>query len=96
MLIGQSHAADRAPFAGCVSWLGPGRPEFRDTAMVFWKQLRNMHNTDGLYCTMLAGDNLGCNGNHYTFGASADSAYEYMLKQWILTGGKDTVSCPYL
>lgn len=67
-----------------------GRPEFRDTAMVFWKQLRNMHNTDGLYCTMLAGDNLGCNGNHYTFGASADSAYEYMLKQWILTGGKDT------
>ncbi len=64
--------------------------------MVFWKHLRDMHNTDGLYCTMLSGDNLGCNGNHYTFGAAADSAYEYMLKQWILTGGKDTVSCRYL
>ncbi|GIL55013.1 hypothetical protein Vafri_10677 [Volvox africanus] len=61
-----------------------GRPEFRDTAMVPWSKLLAMQNMDGLYCTFLNGDSLSCHGNHYTFGASADSAYEYMLKQWIL------------
>ncbi|EFJ41245.1 alpha-1,2-mannosidase [Volvox carteri f. nagariensis] len=61
-----------------------GRPEFRDTAMIPWQKLTSMQDLDGLYCTFLNGDSLGCSGNHYTMGASADSAYEYMLKQWIM------------
>ncbi|KXZ54812.1 hypothetical protein GPECTOR_4g883 [Gonium pectorale] len=68
-----------------------GRPEYRETAMVTWYQLAQMNNMDGLYCTNLNGDSLTCNGNHFTFGAAADSAYEYMLKQWILTNGSDTI-----
>ena len=59
--------------------------------MVFWDRLGSMPSTDGLYCTMLYGDSMSCNGNHFTFGAAADSAYEYMLKQWILTNGTDKV-----
>jgi hypothetical protein len=55
-----------------------------------WKIVQSMSNDDGLYCTFLNGDSLSCLGNHYTFGASADSAYEYMLKQWILNS-EDTV-----
>lgn len=66
-----------------------GRPEFRNKAMVFWDRLGSMPNSEGLYCTMLYGDSMSCNGNHYTFGAAADSTYEYMLKQWILTNGTD-------
>lgn len=69
-----------------------GREEFRDAAMVFWYELMNAPSADGLYCTFLNGENLQCNGNHFTFGASADSTYEYMLKQWILSNGTDTVS----
>eukprot|EP00198_Chlamydomonas_reinhardtii_P010757 XP_001700094.1 alpha-1,2-mannosidase [Chlamydomonas reinhardtii] len=66
-----------------------GRPEFRDTAMKTWPIIKSMPSMDGLYCTMLNADLLSCNGNHYTFGASADSTYEYMLKQWVLTNGTD-------
>jgi hypothetical protein len=50
--------------------------------MLAWERLRESRDLDGLYCTMLGGDGLTCNGNHYTFGSAADSAYEYMLK-WV-------------
>ncbi|KAG2434808.1 hypothetical protein HXX76_007693 [Chlamydomonas incerta] len=66
-----------------------GRPEFRETAMKTWPIIKSMPSMDGLYCTMLNADMLSCNGNHYTFGAAADSTYEYMLKQWVLTNGTD-------
>ena len=59
--------------------------------MKTWPIIKSMPSMDGLYCTMLNADLLSCNGNHYTFGASADSTYEYMLKQWVLTNGTDEV-----
>ncbi len=59
--------------------------------MKTWPIIKSMPSMDGLYCTMLNADMLSCNGNHYTFGASADSTYEYMLKQWVLTNGTDEV-----
>ena len=71
--------------------MNAGRPEYGNAAMVFWHELLLAPSADGLYCTMLSGESLGCNGNHFTFGASADSTYEYMLKQWILSNGTDTV-----
>jgi hypothetical protein len=38
------------------------------------------------------GDALACMDAHeYGLGASSDSFYEYMLKQWLLSGGKDRV-----
>jgi hypothetical protein len=30
--------------------------------------------------------------HEYGLGASSDSFYEYMLKQWLLSGGKERVS----
>ncbi|KAG2490849.1 hypothetical protein HYH03_010767 [Edaphochlamys debaryana] len=69
-----------------------GYPGYREAAMKTWQVLAQLPNTDGLMCTMLNGDSLTCNGNHYTFGAAADSTYEYMLKQWILTNGTDQIT----
>ncbi|KAJ9518727.1 hypothetical protein QJQ45_018696 [Haematococcus lacustris] len=66
-----------------------GRPEFQEASMLFWYALLQLKDGDGLYCTNFQGDSLSCSGNHYTMGAAADSAYEYMLKQWILSAGKD-------
>lgn len=71
-----------------------GRPEFREAGMLFWYTLLNMDNTDGLYCTMMDASRSPpvCNGHHYTLGSMADSAYEYMLKQWVLSDGEDQAS----
>ncbi len=60
-------------------------------SMLFWYNLLTLDNTDGLYCTSFDADNFRCYGNHYTFGAAADSMYEYMLKQWVMTNGTDEV-----
>lgn len=68
-----------------------GRPEFREAGMLFWYSIAFFPDTDGLYCTQMDGLNFRCNGNHYTFGSMADSAYEYMLKQWVLSNGEDEV-----
>ena len=68
-----------------------GRPEFREAGMLFWYSIAFFADTDGLYCTQMDGFNFRCSGNHYTFGSMADSAYEYMLKQWVLSNGEDEV-----
>ncbi len=36
-------------------------------------------------------EGYGCHQDFYTLGAEADSTYEYMLKQWILSAGEDEV-----
>jgi hypothetical protein len=69
-----------------------GRPEFREAGMLFWYSIAFFPDTDGLYCTQMDGLYFRCNGHHYTFGSMADSAYEYMLKQWVLSNGEDEVS----
>jgi mannosyl-oligosaccharide alpha-1,2-mannosidase len=68
-----------------------GRPEFREAAMLFWYQLSLLENTDGLYCVGFDGASIHCAGNRYSWGSAADSAYEYMLKQWVLSAGQDEV-----
>eukprot|EP00798_Chlamydomonas_sp_ICE-L_P014757 gene14757-20806_t len=68
-----------------------GNPIYRDLSMTFWYNLYNLAETDGLYCTMFDADAFTCLGNKYSFGSSADSMYEYMLKQWVLTDRKDEV-----
>ena len=59
--------------------------------MLFWYQLMMMEDVDGLYCTSFDGDNARCSGYMLTMGSCADSAYEYMLKQWVMTHGTDEV-----
>ena len=59
--------------------------------MLFWYNLALLENTDGLFCMGFDGNSMKCGGNHYTWGAAADSAYEYMLKQWVLSNGQDEV-----
>ena len=59
--------------------------------MLFWYDLMLLENTDGLFCMGFDGNSLRCQMHHYTWGSAADSAYEYMLKQWVLTNGEDKV-----
>lgn len=59
--------------------------------MLFWYDLLLLENTDGLFCMGFDGNSMRCQNNHYSWGSAADSAYEYMLKQWVLTDGEDKV-----
>jgi hypothetical protein len=68
-----------------------GREEFSNAGMLTWYQIQQMPNIDGLYCTGFNADNMACTDSKYGFGAAADSAYEYMLKQWVLSAGQDKV-----
>ncbi|KAI9276003.1 glycoside hydrolase [Sporodiniella umbellata] len=50
-----------------------------------------MKNTDGVYAH-LVNVNTGLPiGEHYTWGGMADSFYEYLIKQLVVSGGKDQV-----
>jgi hypothetical protein len=68
-----------------------GREEFTNAGMLTWYQIMQMPTIDGLYCTGFNADSLACTDSKYGFGAAADSAYEYMLKQWVLSKGEDKV-----
>lgn len=74
-----------------------GRPEFAAAAMSFWRHLPRLAaagGCDGLLPTWFAGSDMQQTGGkevQYGMGASADSAYEYMLKQWIMSGKEDRV-----
>jgi hypothetical protein len=35
---------------------------------------------------------MDCVTSHFQLGAPSDSFYEYMLKQWVMSGKRDTVS----
>lgn len=59
--------------------------------MAFLNVASRLPSVDGLLCTDFMGDDLQCTKLFYTFGAMADSFYEYTLKQWILSKGQDTV-----
>lgn len=61
--------------------------------MRFWKRVTSLGDCDGLYCVWFDAESMSCVGSdqEISFGASADSFYEYMLKQWIMTGKQDTV-----
>eukprot|EP00798_Chlamydomonas_sp_ICE-L_P007455 gene7455-595_t len=69
-----------------------GRKEFADAALHFWEKLPLLESCDGLYCTWFDAEMMVCTDvmGEYSFGASSDSLYEYMLKQWLLSGKTDT------
>ena len=62
-----------------------GRQEFADAGMQFWYALLAMENWDGLFCQGLSTGHLDCSNPKLTLGSAADSMYEYMLKQWVLS-----------
>lgn len=73
-----------------------GQEKFHKAGMAFLNVAGRVPNVDGLLCTDFIGDDLQCTKLFYTFGAMADSFYEYTLKQWILSKGQDTVGGGWL
>lgn len=69
-----------------------GQEKFHRAGMAFLNVAGRLSSAGGLLCTDFLGDDLQCIKLFYTFGAMADSFYEYTLKQWILSRGQDTVS----
>ncbi|GAX82543.1 hypothetical protein CEUSTIGMA_g9970.t1 [Chlamydomonas eustigma] len=67
-----------------------GRTEFASAAYTFWHMLPLFETCEGLYCIWLERDVTACSHHAQSgFGASSDSTYEYMLKQWAMSGKKD-------
>jgi hypothetical protein len=60
--------------------------------MNFWDVLAASRNFSGIYCMGLHTKDASCTDPKMTIGSAADSMYEYMLKQWVLCGGKQEVS----
>jgi hypothetical protein len=63
-----------------------------DAGMKFWDVLAASRNFSGIYCMGLHTKDAACTDPKMTIGSAADSMYEYMLKQWVLSGGKQEVS----
>jgi hypothetical protein len=63
-----------------------------DAGMRFWHVLMGSRNFSGLYCMGLHTKDASCTDPKMTIGSAADSMYEYMLKQWLLSGGRQEVS----
>ncbi|WIA40463.1 hypothetical protein OEZ86_013819 [Tetradesmus obliquus] len=64
-----------------------GRQDMSDAGMRFWQVLAGSRNFSGLYCMGLHTKDASCTDPKMTIGSAADSMYEYMLKQWVLSGG---------
>ncbi len=78
----------------CCRRAPAGQPRYAEVASRFWRAARALLPAcDGLYCTWLDGGAMQCAGREWEFslGASSDSFYEYTLKTWVLTGGRDAV-----
>jgi hypothetical protein len=46
----------------------------------------NSQNFSGLFCMGLHTQDGHCTDNKMSIGSAADSMYEYMIKQWVLSG----------
>ena len=57
-----------------------------DAANHFWYVLMTSRNFSGIYCKGIHTSTGGCTDPKMTIGSAADSMYEYMLKQWLLSG----------
>ncbi len=69
----------------------PGRPDFFDAGMAGWYALMAARNVSGLLCVGLSTARGDCYLQKLSLGSAADSTYEYMLKQWVLSGGTQGV-----
>eukprot|EP00882_Tetradesmus_deserticola_P033631 GHRQ01038435.1.p3 GENE.GHRQ01038435.1~~GHRQ01038435.1.p3 ORF type:complete len:107 (+),score=41.12 GHRQ01038435.1:129-449(+) len=57
-----------------------------DAGNQFWYVLMTSQNYSGLYCMGLHTQDGRCTDNKMSIGSAADSMYEYMIKQWVLSG----------
>jgi hypothetical protein len=62
-----------------------GREHLSEKGMLFWYDLVGMKNFSGLYCQGISTAHGECQNPTMTIGSAADSMYEYMLKQWVLS-----------
>ncbi|KAF6255992.1 glycoside hydrolase [Scenedesmus sp. NREL 46B-D3] len=89
---GHSDSGTNAAEAGTISMefttIGRllGRDDMFDAGNQFWYVLMNSQNYSGLYCMGLHTQDGHCTDNKMSIGSAADSMYEYMIKQWVLSG----------
>lgn len=69
-----------------------GRDDLFDAAQQFWYVLMSSRNFSGLYCMGIHTSKADCYNPAMTIGSAADSTYEYMLKQWIMSNRTQEVS----
>lgn len=63
-----------------------------DAGMQFWYVLMSSQNFSGLYCMGIHTSRANCYNPMMTIGSAADSTYEYMLKQWVMSNHTQDVS----
>jgi hypothetical protein len=59
--------------------------------MMGWYALMAARNISGLYCVGLSTSRGDCYLHKLSVGSAADSMYEYMLKQWVMSGRSQDV-----
>ncbi|WIA16245.1 hypothetical protein OEZ85_012956 [Tetradesmus obliquus] len=62
-----------------------GRDDMFDAGNEFWYVLMTSQNFSGLYCMGLHTQDGHCTDPKMSIGSAADSMYEYMIKQWVLS-----------
>jgi hypothetical protein len=67
-----------------------GDKKYDDAVTRIMNWLHERSPSDGLYPAFIHPETGAFGPDHITFGAWADSFYEYLLKQWVLTGKKET------
>ena len=60
--------------------------------MLGWYAFVGAKNLSGLYCESMETSHLGCGSSRVSVGSAADSMYEYMLKQWLMSNKTQDVS----
>jgi mannosyl-oligosaccharide alpha-1,2-mannosidase len=69
-----------------------GRDDMFDAGNQFWYVLMTSQNFSGLYCMGLHTQDGHCTDAKMSIGSAADSMYEYMIKQWVLSNKTQEVS----
>ncbi|KAG1661849.1 hypothetical protein FOA52_011616 [Chlamydomonas sp. UWO 241] len=92
-LLGRATFATAGSFSMELTTLSriTGRLEFARGAYGLWHQVAALEQCDGLYCTAIdvSHAEVRCLSPDMSLGAAQDSAYEYMLKQWVMSGRQD-------
>ncbi|GBF88105.1 endoplasmic reticulum mannosyl-oligosaccharide 1,2-alpha-mannosidase [Raphidocelis subcapitata] len=85
---GQTNLAEAGTLSLEFTTLGrlTGRPDFSSAGMAGWYALMGSPNISGLHCVGLSTARGECYLGRLSVGSAADSTYEYMLKQWVLSG----------
>jgi hypothetical protein len=69
-----------------------GRDDLFEAGTQFWYVLMASRNFSGLYCMGIHTSKADCYNPAMTIGSAADSTYEYMLKQWVMSNHTQGVS----